>query len=87
MTGTIVGDGLEAQAEALRRPYDCIVLDLMLPGRDGIEITRQLRTRTVPILMVTARGEEQDHVLELATFHLLPETRAPRTGLLSRCPP
>jgi len=63
---TIAGDGIEGQAEALRRQYDCIVLDLMLPGRDGIEITRQLRTRTdVPILMVTARGEEQDRVLGL----------------------
>jgi two-component system, OmpR family, response regulator len=63
---TIAGDGVEGQAEALRRQYDCIVLDLMLPGRDGIEVTRQLRARTdVPILMVTARGEEVDRVLGL----------------------
>jgi DNA-binding response OmpR family regulator len=63
---TIAADGVEGQAEALRRQYDCIVLDLMLPGRDGIEITRQLRARTdVPILMVTARGEEADRVLGL----------------------
>ncbi len=63
---TIAADGNEGQAEALRRQYDCIVLDLMLPGRDGIEITRELRTRTdVPILMVTARGEEADRVLGL----------------------
>ncbi len=63
---TVAKDGIEGQAEALRRQYDCLVLDLMLPGRDGIEITRQLRGRTdVPILMVTARGEEADRVLGL----------------------
>ncbi len=63
---TIARDGLEGQAEALRRQYDCLVLDLMLPGRDGIEVTRELRARTdVPIVMVTARGEEADRVLGL----------------------
>jgi len=63
---TVVGDGLEGQAEALRRQYDCVVLDLMLPGRDGIEVCRELRGRTdVPIVMVTARGEEADRVLGL----------------------
>ena len=63
---TVINDGLEGQQEALRRQYDCIVLDLMLPGRDGLEITRELRGRTdVPIVMVTARGEEADRVLGL----------------------
>jgi DNA-binding response OmpR family regulator len=63
---TVASDGVEGQAEALRRQYDCVVLDLMLPGRDGIEVCRQLRQRTdVPILMVTARGEESDRVLGL----------------------
>jgi DNA-binding response OmpR family regulator len=63
---TVAGDGVEGQAEALRRQYDCVVLDLMLPGRDGIEVCRQLRQRIdVPIIMVTARGEEQDRVLGL----------------------
>ncbi len=63
---TVVHDGLEGQIEALRRQYDCIVLDLMLPGRDGLEITRELRARTdVPIVMVTARAEEADRVLGL----------------------
>ena len=63
---TIAHDGIEGQAEALRRQYDCLVLDLMLPGRDGLEITRELRARTdVPIVMVTARGEEADRVLGL----------------------
>ena len=63
---TVARDGLEGQAEALRRQYDCLVLDLMLPGRNGIEVTRELRARTdVPIVMVTARGEEADRVLGL----------------------
>jgi DNA-binding response OmpR family regulator len=63
---TVAADGIEGQTEALRRQYDCVVLDLMLPGRDGIEVTRELRSRTdVPILMVTARGEEADRVLGL----------------------
>src|ERR1041385_8541545 len=54
---TIAPTGPEGQAEALRRQYDCIVLDVMLPGRDGIEVTRELRARTdVPIVMVTARS-------------------------------
>jgi two-component system OmpR family response regulator len=63
---TTASDGIEGQAEALRRQYDCVVLDLMLPGRDGIEVCRQLRGRIdVPIIMVTARGEESDRVLGL----------------------
>ena len=63
---TTASDGIEGQAEALRRQYDCVVLDLMLPGRDGIEVCRELRARTdVPIVMVTARGEEADRVLGL----------------------
>ncbi len=63
---TVASDGIEGQSEALRRQYDCVVLDLMLPGRDGIEVCRQLRSRIdVPIIMVTARGEEADRVLGL----------------------
>jgi DNA-binding response OmpR family regulator len=63
---TISVTGSDGQAEALRRQYDCIVLDVMLPGRDGIEVTRELRARTdVPIVMVTARTEEADRVLGL----------------------
>jgi DNA-binding response OmpR family regulator len=42
---TVAADGVEGQAEALRRQYDCVVLDIMLPGRDGVEVCRQLRAR------------------------------------------
>jgi DNA-binding response OmpR family regulator len=63
---TIATTGTEGQAEALRRQYDCLVLDVLLPERDGIEVTRALRARTdVPIVMVTARTEEADRVLGL----------------------
>jgi two-component system response regulator RstA len=66
MTVTIVGDGIAGEAEARRIAYDCIVLDLQLPGRDGLEVCRHLRARLdVPIVMVTARTEEADRVMGL----------------------
>src|ERR1700730_14773171 len=57
-------DGLEA---ATTTPYDVVVLDLMLPGLDGLEVTRQLRERRVetPILMLTARDGVDDRVAGL----------------------
>jgi len=57
-------DGL---SKANNNHYDLIILDLMLPGIDGIEICRQLRSREyyVPILMLTARSSELDRVLGL----------------------
>jgi len=57
-------DGLEA---ATSTPYDVIVLDLMLPGLDGLEVTRKLRERKVetPILMLTARDGVDDRVAGL----------------------
>jgi DNA-binding response OmpR family regulator len=83
---TIATTGNEGQAEALRRQYDCIVLDVMLPGRDGIEVTRELRARTdVPIVMVTARTEEADRVLglEVGADDYMPKPFSPRE-LLAR---
>jgi DNA-binding response OmpR family regulator len=63
---TVAATGPAGPAEALRRQYDCVVLDLMLPGRDGIDVCRQLRQHlAVPIVMVTARGTESDRVLGL----------------------
>jgi DNA-binding response OmpR family regulator len=59
-------DGEAALAAAGARPLDLVVLDLMLPGIDGLEVCRRLRERgPVPILMLTARAEEIDRVVGL----------------------
>ncbi|MCY0999401.1 response regulator transcription factor [Myxococcus sp. MISCRS1] len=65
---TLAHSGSDALVESNRHVFDVILLDLMLPGRDGLEVCRDLRGRTdVPIIMVTARGEEADRVLGLET--------------------
>lgn len=62
----VASAGDEALAYARRHPLDAIVLDLMLPGMDGLEVCRALRadrsTAAVPIIMLTARAEEQDRI-------------------------
>jgi DNA-binding response OmpR family regulator len=62
----VAGDGESAVASARGRKPDLIVLDLGLPGRDGLEVTRELRrSSNVPIVMLTARGEEADRIVGL----------------------
>jgi two-component system, OmpR family, alkaline phosphatase synthesis response regulator PhoP len=60
-------DGLSGEAEARMGRYDLILLDLMLPGRDGLEICRNLRSAGVrtPIIMLTARGANHEIVIGL----------------------
>ena len=60
-------DGTVGLQQALSKPYDLIVLDLMLPGMDGLELCRRLRARPpyTPILMLTAKSSELDRVLGL----------------------
>jgi two-component system phosphate regulon response regulator PhoB len=76
--------GEEALALALKEMPDLVVLDLMLPGIDGLEVTRQIRNsdRTVdlPIVMLTAKGEETDIVtgLELGANDYLSKPFSPR---------
>lgn len=57
------GDGLDALRRARERPFDLVVLDIMLPGLDGIAVCRKLRaTGPVPILLLTALGGTEDRV-------------------------
>ena len=60
-------DGHTGLAAAEKKPFDLVVLDLMLPGIDGLEVCRQLRSRPVytPIMMLTAKAAELDRVLGL----------------------
>lgn len=60
------GDGPAALARAAAYRPDLVVLDLMLPGMDGLEVCRRMRGRgPVPVIMLTARGDEDDRVLGL----------------------
>lgn len=60
-------DGITGLAQAQARPYDLIILDLILPGMEGLEILKRLRLtpQYVPILMLTARSTDLDRVLGL----------------------
>ncbi|WP_020122100.1 response regulator transcription factor [Streptomyces canus] len=59
-------DGPEALARAAEHRPDLVVLDLMLPGMDGLEVCRRMRGRgPVPVIMLTARGDEDDRILGL----------------------
>lgn len=63
----VIHDGTAGLKEALAKPYDLIILDVMLPGVEGLEICRQLRAQPTytPILMLTAKSAELDRVLGL----------------------
>ncbi len=60
-------DGLEAVEMVKENDYDLIILDLMLPGMDGMEVCKQLRQEKIeiPILMLTAKDDEIDKILGL----------------------
>jgi len=61
-----IADGLAALTELVRLPPDLLVLDVMLPGLDGISILRELRkTSNLPVIMATARVEEIDRLIGL----------------------
>jgi DNA-binding response OmpR family regulator len=63
----LVGDGLAASQRAREHPFDLILLDVMLPGKDGFEVCRELRKAGVqtPIIMMTAKAQEAEKVLGL----------------------
>jgi DNA-binding response OmpR family regulator len=60
-------DGLDGEEMGMMNVYDVIILDIMLPGKDGVEVCRELRNRRVktPILMLTARDALEDRVTGL----------------------
>lgn len=79
-------DGGRGLAMLEASPYDAVLLDVMMPGLDGLEVCRRIRARSnVPVLMLTARGDETDRVvgLELGADDYLPKPVSPRE-LLAR---
>jgi DNA-binding response OmpR family regulator len=87
---TIAPDGCSGLERLAHEPFAALVLDLMLPDMDGLEICRQVRasaasTSEIPILMLTARGDAMDRVvgLELGADDYLPKPFEPRE-LLAR---
>ena len=81
----VVADGSAALAHALAHPPDLVVLDLMLPGTDGLEVFRRLRDRVpVPVVMLTALGDETDRLvgLELGADDYVTKPFSPRELVL-----
>ncbi len=80
------GDG-ESGLQTLRRAeYDAVILDVMLPGIDGLEVCRRIRASSrIPVLMLTARGDDMDRIvgLEIGADDYLPKPFNPRE-LLAR---
>jgi len=80
------GDGESGLLTQARADFDAVILDVMLPGIDGLEVCRRMRARSqVPILMLTARGDDMDRIigLELGADDYLPKPFNPRE-LLAR---
>lgn len=83
---TIAGTGNEGIALCEREVFDALILDLMLPDMDGLDICKHIRQKSqLPILMLTARGDVMDRVigLELGADDYLPKPFEPRE-LLAR---
>jgi two-component system, OmpR family, response regulator ResD len=78
-------DGNEALEKAFANDYDVILLDLMMPGKDGIEVCRELREKkTTPVIMLTAKGEEVNRVqgFEVGTDDYIVKPFSPREVVL-----
>ena len=81
---TVSSHGLDGVALEAREAFDALVLDLMLPDIDGLEVCRRIRARSqTPILMLTARGDAMDRVvgLEIGADDYLPKPFEPREML------
>jgi two-component system OmpR family response regulator len=82
----LAADGSEMWAHMNAATVDMVILDVMLPGDDGLALCRDLRARTrIPIIMLTARGDEMDRIigLEMGADDYLPKPFSPRE-LLAR---
>lgn len=78
-------DGESALELALNNEYDCILLDLMMPGMDGIEVCKELRQKkSTPVIMLTAKGEEANRVqgFEVGTDDYIVKPFSPREVVL-----
>jgi two-component system response regulator ResD len=78
-------DGNEALSKAMENDYDVILLDLMMPGKDGIEVCRELREKkATPVIMLTAKGEEVNRVqgFEVGTDDYIVKPFSPREVVL-----
>lgn len=66
MQATTVEDGRAMFTQLRRQTFDLVILDVMLPGEDGISLCRRLRAdKTIPIILLTALGEEVDRIVGL----------------------
>lgn len=78
---TLAHTGIQGVAEALSGQHQLVVLDVMMPGLDGLQALKQIRTfSTVPVLMLTARGDDGDRItgLELGADDYVPKPCTPR---------
>ena len=76
-----IHDGPDAVERILTDPYELVILDGMIPGMNGFEILRRVRSRSrIPVLMLTARGNEVDRIvgLEIGADDYLPKPFNPR---------
>ena len=83
---TAAPDGLKGLAALEQGAYDAVLLDVMMPGMDGLEVCRRIRSKSnVPVIMLTARGDETDRVvgLELGADDYVAKPFSPRE-LLAR---
>lgn len=83
---TVAADGLKGLAALEAGTFDAVLLDVMMPGLDGIEVCKRIRTRSnIPIVMLTAKGDETDRVvgLELGADDYMAKPFSPRE-LLAR---
>jgi CheY-like chemotaxis protein len=82
---TVAGDGAEALRAVEATPPDLVILDLMLPGLPGLEVCRRLRAASpVPVVMLTALGEEEDRIAGLELGADVPAWAWPSRGASSR---